>query len=122
MKELFSIKLKQLRTEKDLTQPELAKIIGYSNSIISDWENNKAKPTSTAIITLANFFNVTTDYLLGLENEDGTKIKDTTEQEEYIPIVARSKDNKQRNLTISKSELKKIIAEAIEYTNKNKDN
>lgn len=99
MEELFSIKLKQLRTEKRLTQPELAKIIGYSNSIISDWENNKAKPTSTAIITLAKFFNVTTDYLLGLENEDGTKIKTTEEQQ--IQLVARSKENKVKQFILT---------------------
>lgn len=115
-------KIKEIRLEHNLTQKELSEKIGYSQSIITRWEKNECEPTASAIITLANFFNVTTDYLLGLENEDGTKIKDTTEQEEYIPIVARSKDNKQRNLTISKSELKKIIAEAIEYTNKNKDN
>lgn len=111
MEELFSIKLKQLRAEKNLTQPELAKIIGYSNSIISDWENNKAKPTSTAIITLAKHFNVTTDYLLGLENEDGTKVQNTEEQQ--IQLVARSKENKVKQFTLTQEELENIIANAI---------
>lgn len=111
MEELFSIKLKQLRTEKRLTQPELAKVIGYSNSIISDWENGKKIPTATAIITLAKFFNVTTDYLLGLENEDGTKVKNTEEQQ--IQIVAHSKENKVKQFTLTQEELEEIIANAI---------
>lgn len=112
-------KIKELRLDAGLSQPELAKKINVANSVISNWENATNTPRADYIISLAKIFKVSTDYILGLENEDGTKIEDN--EEEYVPIVARSKDNKQRNLTISKSELKKIIAEAIEYTNKNKD-
>lgn len=115
----FKIILKTLMKDNNITYDKLKNDIGYGRSTIGSWLKGDKQPNSTAIIALARYFNVSTDYLLGLENEDGTKIEDN--EEEYVPIVARSKDNKQRNLTISKSELKKIIAEAIEYTNKNKD-
>lgn len=117
----FKTTLKTLMKENNITYDKLKEDIGYGRSTIGAWLKGDKKPNSTAIITLARYFNVSTDYLLGLENEDGTKIIDS-EQEQYLPIVARSKDNAQRNLTISKSELKKLIAEAIEYTNKNKGN
>ena len=70
----FAEILKELRKEKKLTHKQLAEKIGYSKAIIGFWESGARQPTAEAIIILANFFNVSTDYLLGLENEDGTKI------------------------------------------------
>lgn len=116
----FYIKLNELIKENRITKYKVAKDLHVSQSTVANWCEGITEPRITQIKILASYFNVTTDYLLGLENEDGSKITDI-EQEEYIPIAAKSKDNIQRNLTISKSELKKLIAEAIEYSNKNKD-
>ncbi len=41
---------------------------GLSQSAIAKWELGKTEPTASAIITLAKFFNETTDYILGLED------------------------------------------------------
>lgn len=60
--------LKDLRKEKGLTQEQLAKEINFSLSIINKWENGKKNPSIEAIKILAIYFQVTTDYLLGLEN------------------------------------------------------
>lgn len=62
----FATRLKELRTEKGLSQTQLAKETELSRSVIGYWENGKKHPTSTAIIILAKYFNVTTDYILGL--------------------------------------------------------
>ncbi len=59
--------LKDLRMEKGLTQEELAKQINFSLSVVNKWENGKKNPSVDAIKVLAKFFNVSTDYLLGLE-------------------------------------------------------
>lgn len=69
----YKNKIKELREEHNLSQKKLASIIGYSQSVLCDWENQKVEPTSTPIIKLALFFDVSTDYLLGLEDEDGHK-------------------------------------------------
>ena len=61
-------RIKELRLEKGLTQPELEKIIGVSNGIISVWENNVNEPKATFIKRLATALDVTSDYLLGLKN------------------------------------------------------
>lgn len=65
---MFGIKLKELRIEKGLTQEQLAKELGYNQSMISFWEKGINEPTETAIRKTAQFFGVSSDYLLGLED------------------------------------------------------
>ena len=68
-------KIKELRKSRGLSQSALAKEIGVSQQVFVWWENGKHEPKASYIAELANFFDVTSDYLLGLENEDGTKNK-----------------------------------------------
>ena len=63
---VFGEILKELRTDRKLTQPQLAEAIGVSKGMISVWETGTCEPTASNIIKLAKFFDVTTDYLLGL--------------------------------------------------------
>lgn len=62
----FSERLKELRLEKGLTQTQLANEIGLSQSAVSFWENGERFPLATVIIIFAKYFDVTTDYLLGV--------------------------------------------------------
>lgn len=64
----FPERLKELRIEKGLSQMELSRELNgvISASSIGFWELNKRKPTSDALIILASYFHVSTDYLLGL--------------------------------------------------------
>ncbi|MCL2370505.1 MAG: helix-turn-helix domain-containing protein [Firmicutes bacterium] len=71
----FSQKLKELRQSKNLTREQLAQRIDFDPSIIGYWERGQREPASKALKALAIFFDVTTDYLLGLEDEFGAKIK-----------------------------------------------
>ncbi len=59
---------KQLRKNKNLTQDEFSKILNVDRSTISKWEQDKAIPDIKMLSTLANFFNVSIDYLLGKTN------------------------------------------------------
>ena len=61
--------MRDLRVEKALTQKQLGQKINYSQTIIGEWESGKKQPAAEAIISLAKFFNVTSDYLLGLSDE-----------------------------------------------------
>ncbi len=70
----FGKKLKELRKEKGITQGELAKIFNTSKTSICQYETSKQEPDLTLITKFAIFFDVTTDYLLGLEDESGAKI------------------------------------------------
>ena len=64
----FKNRLKELRISKNLSQMQLACKLNISQSAIAKWELGKTEPTASAIITLAKFFEETTDYILGLED------------------------------------------------------
>lgn len=61
-------RIKSLRLEKNLTQPQLAKLVGVSSGMISIWENNINEPKASNIKKLATSLSVSADYLLDMEN------------------------------------------------------
>ena len=65
---LFKDRLKELRILNGLSQMQLSVKTGISQSAIAKWELGKTEPTASAIITLASFFNESTDYMLGVED------------------------------------------------------
>ncbi|MDR3263066.1 MAG: helix-turn-helix domain-containing protein [Clostridiales bacterium] len=67
-------KIKDLRKEKKMSQTDLGKILNTSQDTISLWEKNISKPDIDTVKELCVLFNITSDYLLGLEDEGGTKI------------------------------------------------
>ncbi len=58
----------ELRKEAGISQAQLANEIGVSQRAISLWETGANEPKATYIYKLAVFFNVSSDYLLGLED------------------------------------------------------
>ena len=64
---IFAERLKELRQEKGLSIQSLAKATKIGSSSLCRWENCQADIKGSQLIVLAKFFNVTTDYLLGLE-------------------------------------------------------
>lgn len=62
---MFSDNLKTLRIERNLTQVDLAKIVGVSQATIYFWESGTNEPTLSYLIKLANFFEITLDDLIG---------------------------------------------------------
>ena len=68
MKKNFGERLKELRTEKDLSCRELGKEIGVSGSSIVRWEGGQNVILAELLVKLADFFNVSTDFLLGRED------------------------------------------------------
>lgn len=59
--------IKSLRIEKGLTQPQLAKMVGVSNGMISVWENNINEPKASYLKALATALEVSVGVLLGEE-------------------------------------------------------
>lgn len=66
---MLSEKIKELRKAFNISQVELASHIGVTKQCISNWENDNIMPSIEMLIKLSKFFNVSTDYLLGLTNE-----------------------------------------------------
>ncbi|MDF2537749.1 MAG: transcriptional regulator, family [Herbinix sp.] len=62
----FNIRLKQLRQKNNLTQSELADILGLKPTAISNYESERNEPSFDKLIALSKYFDVSCDYLLGV--------------------------------------------------------
>lgn len=69
-------RLYDLRTDKDLKQEEIAKILNTTKQSYGRYENGKRKLSVEDLITLADFYNVSTDYILG--RTDNPEMNTTT--------------------------------------------
>ena len=58
-------RIKQLRLQKGLTQPKLAKILGISHSMMGMIEQGRRRPNDEVKLKICDFFNITMDYLMG---------------------------------------------------------
>ncbi len=62
---VFADRLLELRKEKGISQAALANYLEVSFSIICYWETDRSEPTAPNLVKLADFFDVSVDYLLG---------------------------------------------------------
>ena len=67
--QLFATRVKELRKQKRLSQTELGEVLGLTHKSISTIESGVRGTTIEKLILLAKFFDVSTDYLLGLKDE-----------------------------------------------------
>lgn len=65
----FSKRIKELRTSLDLTQSQFAKEIGTTQATLSSYENTDKMPSIDTLIMIAQKYNVSLDWLCGLQNE-----------------------------------------------------
>ena len=65
---MLGTRIKELRKEFGLSQVDLAAQMEVTKQTISNWENENIQPSIDMLVGLANVFNVTTDYLLGLDD------------------------------------------------------
>ncbi len=67
--EVFSKRLKELREENNLTQEQLANKISTSKQVLSRYEKNQREPGINIVSKIADFFEVSIDYLAGRKNQ-----------------------------------------------------
>lgn len=82
-KELFSLaeKIKLLRERSGLTQADVARILGLTRSGVNAWEMGLSVPSTQYIVELAKQFNVSSDYLLGLESTATISVEGLSEKQ-----------------------------------------
>ena len=66
---MLNIRIKELRVSHSLTQVELAEKLSVSKQAVSNWENNNIQPSIDMLLKIADYFGVSTDYLLGRNND-----------------------------------------------------
>lgn len=67
MNERFPNRLRQLRERRGLSRRTLSELCGLSKNMIALYERGEAVPSAEAVCLLADYFDVSTDYLLGRE-------------------------------------------------------
>ena len=111
---IFSNNLKWLRNLKGLTLDELSKCVNeqfnvsINKGMLSKWENEKGEPSLQYAIILANFFNVTVDFLIGVnsKNEIGYS---SIEEKQLL-------DNYNKLNDLGKKEANKRVSELTEIS------
>lgn len=77
----FGERIKKLRKQKTLTQEQLAKRLWVTKSIISAYESGNKYPSLDMLIKLSQTFNVSTDYLLGVNKKQSIDISNLSENQ-----------------------------------------
>ena len=65
---IFAERLKELRKERNMSELQLAKVLGVSSTTINRWGRGLRVPNLDSLLLLARFFDVSIDYLCGLED------------------------------------------------------
>lgn len=79
-------RMKLLREQHNLNQTEVAKVLNISRQAYNFYENEKRDPDTSMLIRIADFYNVSLDYLLGRTNDPSPLVKEKTPsyQEEVL--------------------------------------
>ncbi|WDV44545.1 helix-turn-helix transcriptional regulator [Clostridiaceae bacterium M8S5] len=103
---MISERIKQLRKDRNITQSVLANHIGVSTSIIGMYETNARKPSYEALLKIANYFNVATDYLMGNDLYDANSAEEKIREigMDYIDLALKFKEK-----NISAKDVEKIL-------------
>ena len=80
----LSVRLRQLRLDKQLRQEQVARLVGVSKGAISAYETDIRQPSYDILIRLANLYRVSVDYLLGRTDDRTLDISGLTAREVAI--------------------------------------
>lgn len=92
---MFGERINILRNAYRLSQKELAESLHVSKQTVSNWENDNIAPSVEMLLKIAKFFNVSTDYLLGLD--DRTRLEITDLPLEKISLVQQIVNDIKKN-------------------------
>lgn len=111
----FGNRLKNLREERGLSQVELAKILNIANSTLSLYESGSREPNFEILKKIANYFNVSTDYILGRNEVMSSQIENKENHnidEKIMNLVKERFTDKIADLT---EEQQNKVLEYIEF-------
>lgn len=85
---MLNEKIKELRNARNLNQVQLGKSLSVTKQTISNWENDNIQPSINMLVKIANYFKVSTDYLLGLDEKKYVNISGLSdEQVAHIQLI-----------------------------------
>lgn len=81
---MIADRIKSLRENQNKTQSELAKQLGITRSSVNAWEMGISVPSTQYVVELAHIFNVSTDYLLGVDTTSSISVAGLSEKDVEI--------------------------------------
>ena len=107
-------RIKELRKRKNVTQEQLADVLGVTNQAVSRWESESGYPDIEYIIPIANFFRVTANYLLDDANNAGLlKVDDQYDENEQLYCSFCGKNHTQVKKTVKAANNINICNECV---------
>lgn len=113
---MFAKRLTNLREKKNLYQKDIAEIFNIEQATVSNWEKGKRIPDSEMLIKLANFFEVSVDYLLGNDTTLTTKEEELREMEALKQLLIK-KGFMKYNEDLTNEEIDRLM----KFVNANKE-
>ncbi len=116
----FGLRLRELREAHKLSQEQLGKKIGRSKSVISSYENNIKFPPAEILIDMAVIFNVSLDYLVGIDKNEMTSLNGLSETQKTLiqTIIFEFKDKSARFNGLSDRQQQILNGLMKEFANK----
>lgn len=112
-------RIKKQRLKYNLTQRELSFRLGLTPKMISFYENEERTPPADIIIKLSQIFNISTDYILGLSDDNSKKVTVTQKEEVFLSLL-RKLDTDYTDIVLG--DLKKCVKlQEQEYYNRKKE-
>ncbi|MBM6773483.1 helix-turn-helix transcriptional regulator [Ligilactobacillus agilis] len=90
--------LKELRKQKRMTQKDLAQAMRVSQQTVGAWETERAIPGADTLNDLADYFNVTTDYLLGRPEKKEKKNVELTDDDVIMTYQGKELSDEDREI------------------------
>ncbi len=113
---MFAQRLRELRTSKNLDQKDIANALGVLDATVSMWETGKRVPYHELLIKIADFFDVSIDYLLGYKKNISVYEQSLLEKEVIKKFLTNAGYIKEEE-TLTDKELEKLI----KFINVNKE-
>lgn len=88
----------ELMKERKIQQKDLAAEIGISQSVLSDWKSGRLKPSIDIILKIANYLDVSVDYLLGNDSAAVNNAQLTDKQKAVLAIAEQLPDEDVKKL------------------------
>lgn len=104
--------LRELRKNRKITMKELGSALNLAESTISLYENGQRQPDFETITKIANYFNVTIDYLMGRENAVSPPQQEPPQQENTVRIIGRGGVVKEYKVTERERKMFEAMLEA----------
>lgn len=94
---MLSERIKELRLSRNLNQVQLGEALWVTKQTISNWENDNIQPSVAMLVKIAKYFGVSTDYLLGLDNNKYINVNGLSEtQIAHIRLIIEDIESSNR--------------------------